>query len=566
MRSDPMDLLVQPFGPAENFDLESLLDEASEAVVLVDENWKARYCNQTYANNVGLPREQVIGRTAFEYTPTDFKRSIFFEACQHCLVHKKAVSKIGYSTVLNRWLLVRVFHVHGGVLMLANDASESVVKGYQLAQRAVVDSLTGLNNKLGLEQRVLEDVSAAQPFALVMIGLRKFRVINETYGFATGDLVLLELASKLQSTSLAGETVYRISGDEFAVLLPGLQDVRGRAQTFVKAVQSPINVAGHRIVLNASAGTIGSSKDGTDFEGLLKQVGLALGEAKRGAGSVVPFRVDMELAARLRAVLENELRQCLDGSQFALVLQPKVSLISGEVVGAEALIRWQHPRRGILAPAAFLGIARDIGTIRSIDTWVIRQSLVMCRHLRAWGASFPISVNLSAEALADVGLPQMLEQELRSADLPASMLEIEIPEGDLMVDVTASVRTLNALHRMGIRLSIDDFGTGFSSFAYLAQFPVHDLKIDRSFVSNLTGPASEVPRKIVKSIVRLSHSLGLGVVAEGAETEAQLVALRKLKCDAVQGFAVSRPLCLKDFRDFCSTRIVYDTAPNPLTL
>jgi diguanylate cyclase (GGDEF)-like protein len=566
MRSDPEDLLLQPFGPAETLDLESLMGDASEAVVLVDQNWTALYCNQTYANNVGLPREQVIGRTAFEYTPTDFKRSIFFEACQHCLIHKQAVSKIGYSTVLGRWLLVRVFPVRGGVLMLANDASESVVKGYQLAQRAVVDSLTGLNNKLGLEQRVLEDVSAMQPFGLVMMGLRKFRTVNETYGFLTGDLALLEVASRLQSTSLDGETVYRISGDEFAVLLPGLQDVRGRAQAFVRAVQAPINVAGQRIVLDASAGTIASPADGTDFEGLLKQVGLALGEAKRVAGSVVPFRVDLELAAKLRAILENELRHCLDGSQFSLVLQPKVSLISGEVVGAEALIRWQHPRRGVLAPAAFLGIARDIGAMRSIDTWVIRQSLMICRHLKAWGASFPISVNLSAEALADAELPQMLAQELLSADVPASMLEIEIPEGDLMADVRASVRTLTALHQMGIRLSIDDFGTGFSSFAYLAQFPVHDLKIDRSFVSDLAGPASEIPRKIVKGIVRLSHSLGLGVVAEGAETDAQLAALRKLKCDAVQGFAVSRPLGLPEFRDFCSARILHNTAPNPMSL
>jgi diguanylate cyclase len=566
MRSDSEALLLQPFGPSETLDLESLMGDASEAVVLVDQNWTARYCNDTYARNVGLPREQVIGRTAFEYTPTDFKRSIFFEACHHCLTQKKPVSKIGYSTVLSRWLLVRVFPVRGGVLMLANDASESVVKGYQLAQMAVVDQLTGLNNKLGLEQRVLEDVAALRPFSLVMMGLRKFRAVNETYGFATGDLVLLELASRLQSASLDGETVYRISGDEFAILLPGLHDPRARAQAFLQTVQSPVNVAGQRIVLDASAGTISSPGDGSDFEGLLKQVGLALGEAKRVGGSVVPFRVDLELAAKLRAILENELRHCLDGSQFALVLQPKVSLTSGEVVGAEALIRWQHPRRGVLSPMAFLGIARDIGAMRSIDNWVIRQSLVLCKHLKIWGATFPVSVNLSAEALADGTLPEMLAQELLNADVPASMLEIEIPEGDLMVDVKASVRTLSALHRMGIRLSIDDFGTGFSSFAYLAQFPVHELKIDRSFISDLTGPNSETPRKIVKSIVRLSHSLGLGVVAEGAESDAQLSALRKLKCDAVQGFAVSRPLGLPEFREFAASRILHNTAPNPLSL
>jgi EAL domain-containing protein (putative c-di-GMP-specific phosphodiesterase class I) len=274
----------------------------------------------------------------------------------------------------------------------------------------------------------------------------------------------------------------------------------------------------------------------------------------------------MELASRLRLVLEQDLRLCLDGNQFMLVIQPKVSLATGNVMVAEALIRWAHPTRGLVSPGTFLQLAREIGVMPSIDAWVLRQAVIVCQGLHSAGLQIPLSINLSGDALGDDALPERLGRQLVAAGVPASMLEVEIPEGDLMSDAQASTRTLQALHAMGIRLSIDDFGTGYSSFAYLAQFPVHTLKIDRSFVTDLTGHASEIPRKIVRSIVRLSHSLGLGVVAEGAETDAQLVALRKLKCDAVQGFAVSRPLCLKDFRDFCSTRIVHNTAPNPLTL
>ena len=291
---------------------------------------------------------------------------------------------------------------------------------------------------------------------------------------------------------------------------------------------------------------------------------LALGEAKRVASQalpVMPFRMDLELAAKNRLVLEQELRQCLDGSQFTLQLQPKVSLSTGIVVGAEALIRWVHPKRGILAPGAFLPLAREIGAMRAIDTWVLRQAIGLCAQLRDFGAAFPLSINLSADALGDVMLPERLIRDLATARLPASMLEIEIPEGDMMADVQASVRTQEALAAMGVRLSIDD--TGYSSFAYLAQFPVHTLKIDRSFVIGLSG--SGPSRKIVKGIVRLAHSLGLDVVAEGAEDEDQLVQLQRLKCDAVQGFAVAAAMPLPQFRAFAASRPAV-AAPDPFAI
>jgi EAL domain-containing protein (putative c-di-GMP-specific phosphodiesterase class I) len=240
-----------------------------------------------------------------------------------------------------------------------------------------------------------------------------------------------------------------------------------------------------------------------------------------------------------------------------------VCLNTGAVVGAEALIRWAHPKRGILPPGAFLPLAREIGAMRAIDNWVLRQAIGMCAQLRDFGAAFPLSINLSADALGDVMLPERLIRDLATAGLPASMLEIEIPEGDLMADVQASVRTLEALAAMGVRLSIDDFGTGYSSFAYLAQFPVHTLKIDRSFVIGLdgTGPS----RKIVKGIVRLAHSLGLDVVAEGAEDENQLVQLQRLKCDAVQGFAVAPAMPLPQFRAFVASRPAV-AGPDPFAI
>ncbi len=567
MKLDPNDLLLA-LRPEEGLDLEALLSASAEAVVWVDHTWTARYCNQTYASNLGLTPEQVIGRTPFEYTPTDFRRSIFFKACETCMEQRKPTSQVGFSTVLNRWLMVRAYPVRGGGLMLANDATESVVKAYHLAQAAVRDELTGLGNKLALEQRVEEMATRMEPFTLALLGLRRFREINETHGYATGDLVLMELASRLQSATQDSEAVFRVSGDEFALVVkgPSPESAHERIRLLLTLLHPPVVIEGLRIPVSVGVGTVSSPVHGDAFGLLLKRAGLALGEAKRVASQalpVMPFRMDLELAAKQRLVLEQELRQCLDGSQFTLLLQPKVCLNTGAVVGAEALIRWVHPKRGILSPGAFLPLAREIGAMRSIDAWVLRQAISLCAQLRDFGATFPLSINLSADALGDVMLPERLHRDLATAGLPASMLEIEIPEGDLMADVQASVRTLEALADMGVRLSIDDFGTGYSSFAYLAQFPVHTLKIDRSFVIGLGG--SGPSRKIVKGIVRLAHSLGLDVVAEGAEDDQQLVQLQRLKCDAVQGFAVAPAMPLPQFRAFVASRPAV-AGPDPFAI
>jgi diguanylate cyclase (GGDEF)-like protein len=572
MKAEPIGVPIDPslneFLRTEGLSLETLLKSASEAVLFVDSNWVARYCNEIYAAAMGLTPDQVVGRTPFEYTPTDFRRSIFFEACEQCVVHRKPTSKIAYSTSMQRWVLARGFPVRGGALLLANDATEGVVKAYHLAQAAVRDQLTGLGNTYALQEWVDEATPKRIPFTLALLWVRRFQDINAAHGYATGELVLMELASRLQTSTRDSDRLYRVSTDEFALVMQGNPAAaHDHLRTLVPLFGPAVEVQGLRIPVTVGIGTASSPTHGSGCDQLLKRAGLALSEGKRQTTSafpVVTFRPEMELQARYRSVMESELRQCLDGSQFTLDLQPKVSLTTGEVVGAEALIRWKHPQRGVLAPGAWLPIAKDLGVMRCIDTWVLRQALVYCKHLRAWGADIPISVNLSADALADPTLPQMLEEALLMAEVPASMLEIEIPEGDLMVDVQASVHTLRALAAMNVRLSIDDFGTGFSSFAYLAQFPVNDLKIDRSFVNGLE--ADEVPRKIVKSIIRLAHSLGLGVVAEGAESAAQLAALRRYRCDAVQGFAVSRALPLPEFREYCARRVLLEPTPDPFSL
>ena len=543
-------------------DLTALMVHAGEAVVHLDSGWVVRYCNDPYLASLGLPRDQVINRTPFEYSAS-FKRSIFFELIDQCFRTHKPVSRIGFSTLLNRWLMVRLFPVGDGLVMLANDASESVVKQYHLAQQVVKDPLTGLGNRIGLVEELETRVAAGTPFALTIIGLNRFRDINSVHGYSVGDMALLEIASRLQTATLQDETLYRVSGDEFAVLASsGRDDPQERAAAFVRAVEAPFSMNGQRFVVNANAGVAEHPLHAAEAEMILKLAGLAVREAQRVVGApVLRYRSELEAASRHRAEMEDELRSAIELGQFTLFLQPKWGLSTGSVIGAEALIRWAHPTRGMIPPSDFLPAAQAIGMMGALDQWVLRHALLQVVALKERGLRIPISINLSVDSLADAGFAVRVSEALLEFNVDPELLEVEIPEGALMHDVKASAKVLQGLNDMGVKISIDDFGTGYSSFAYLANFPVHALKIDRSFVNDMTD--NDTSRTIVKTIVRLGHTLSLAVVAEGAETDEQIAALKRMRCDSVQGYGIAKPMPFAGFCDFALAAINAPALPHP---
>ena len=552
-------------GPLEAIDLTALLAEAGEAVIYVDPEWVVRYCNDVYLNNLGMSRAEVIGRTPFEYQPL-FKRSIFYESIENCRRERKPFAKIGYSTVLGRWLMVRVFPVHGGMLMLANDASESVVKQYHLAAKAVKDTLTGLPNKLALVQDVEALLQQGRPFSLAILNLDRFKSVNDALGYAGGDMVLLEMASRLQSGSITGESIYRLSGDEFALLSRNAVDgCAERVRALRLLAGKAITLNGQSFVIDYSAGAVRAPADGADAELLLKRAGLALRQAQRdGLRTVAFYQAGQEAQCQLRAELEAELRLAIKSRQLMLVLQPQGCLNRGDVVGAEALIRWAHPQRGIMSPGEFLPLAHECGLMGEIDQVVLEQALSMIGQMKRAGLEMMVSINLSVDSLSDTSTVDRVRQALTDADIEARWLEVEIPEGALMKDVDVSASVLEGLSAMGIRISVDDFGTGYSSFAYLARFPVHALKIDRSFVGEMAG--NEASYKIVKGMVRLAHSLQMSVIAEGAETPAQIDMLRNLRCNVVQGFGYARPMPLDSFVAFARSRRSTRSPVDPLSI
>lgn len=527
-----------------------LLEMVGEMVIYIDEKWVARYCNDVYQAYVGLPRDQILGRTPFQYIP-GFERSIFFEIYDRCFKEQKQYTKIGFSKAMGRWVMVRVFPCSsGGVLGLANEASEQVIKQHQLATQMVKDSLTGLPNKVVLTERLDTLLAAGGEADLVVLRINRFKRVNDAIGYSGGDMVLLELCSNLQSATIDCEELYRISGDEFAILRSAdLGNTADRVLELQEAIGKRISASGHDFVLTGAAGLVSCQAGLGNAEAFLQRASLALKQAKEAEGfQSVWYEPNLERATQFKTLLEAELRSAISANDLELQLQPKGCLRTGSVVGAEALVRWNHPKLGQISPAEFLPVAAEAGLMKSIDAIVVNKSLEILQKNTSVGIRIPISINLSVNSLSDITLSESIISKLDAFGIDPNLLEIEIPEGALMSDMSASQSIISALRIAGIKVSVDDFGTGYSSFQYLAQFPIDSLKIDGSFIQRID--ASESSLKIVRAMVYMARTLGLAVVAEGAESEKQITALRRLKCDQVQGFHFARPMPIAAFQRF----------------
>ncbi|NRT56259.1 putative bifunctional diguanylate cyclase/phosphodiesterase [Sphaerotilus uruguayifluvii] len=539
--------------------LEELLAGIGECVVHVDAHWRVRYCSPAYLEGLGLPASEVIGRTPFEYQ-AHFEESVFHRVLQACRRDRQPRIGIGFSKVVRRWLMVRAFPLGEGMVALANDADEHTVGQFELAREALRDPLTGIGNKRALLAGLEERLAQRQRGALVLIGLRRFNAINDTLGHGLGDLALMDVVSRMQAATVEGEALFRLTGVEFVLLTPADDEARLRERVGMIAsrIGQPILMRDQVFVLGSHAGGVLFPSHGDAAPLLLRRAALALRQAKRASASMALFDDELEAAGRLRAELELDFRAVLCGTSSAtagrlsLALQPKGRLRDRAVIGAEALIRWQHPLRGALMPGSFLPIAQECQLMVELDRWVIDEVMRLQRLLLDGGHRLPISINLSVESLSDLLLVENVQAAIERHGVPPELLEIEIPENALMRDVEVSTRVLAALSALGVRLSIDDFGTGYSSFAYLARFPVHTLKIDRSFVHDMVSQASS--RTIVHSLVRLSHALQLQVVAEGAESDEEMDMLRRMQCDAVQGYGYGMPQPFALFLDFIRGR------------
>jgi diguanylate cyclase (GGDEF)-like protein len=419
----------------------------------------------------------------------------------------------------------------------------------RLAEMAQFDQLTGLANRVLLRDYLIKTLARAdrhhQLVAVMLLDLDRFKTINDTHGHNAGDQLLKEVADRLRLSVRQSDLVARLGGDEFTVVMDGLTDpgvIAGLAARILEVVRQPVHLDRCEVFTSASIGISVYPTDVDNIDDLLTSADAAMYRAKeRGAGRFHFYTVAMRVRAAERLELENGLRSALLRREFRLHYQPQVDLRTGAIVGMEALLRWQHPRRGLVAPAEFVPLAEETGLIVPIGAWVLRSA---CGQLSTWHrAGYPavrMAVNFSARQFQDEDIAVVVAAILEQCDLAPRFLEIEITESDILKGPSRVQTLLKEFTDLGVRVALDDFGTGYSSLNHLRSFPGASIKIDQSFVQNVCSERHDAA--IVRSLISMAHNLSLKVIAEGVETAEQLAFLRENDCDAIQGYLVRRPM------------------------
>jgi diguanylate cyclase (GGDEF)-like protein len=430
----------------------------------------------------------------------------------------------------------------------------------ELNHLAYHDALTDLPNRVLFEDRLTQSLALAQrdrqTLGVLFLSLDRFKKVNDTLGHALGYRLLREVAGRLTNCIREGETVARFEGDEFALLThaSGTDGVGEIIYQINEALGRPFTLDDHELFLTVSIGIALYPHDGEDAHALLKNAATALYRAKEQGGNNYQFyTADMNAKALKRLTLETSLRRALERMEFAAYYQPRVDMNTGLVIGAEALVRWRHPDLGLVPPAEFIPLAEDTGLIVPLGEWVLRTA---CAQSKSWQESgfapLSVAVNLSARQFQQQNLSDVVARILRETGLDSHYLELELTESSIMKDAESSVRTLGELKEMGVKIAIDDFGTGYSSLGYLKRLPIDMLKIDQSFVRDVTTDPDDAA--LVMAIIALAHNLRLRVTAEGVETEEQRRFLHLLRCDEWQGYLCSRPLPAEAFEELLSSR------------
>jgi diguanylate cyclase (GGDEF)-like protein len=421
--------------------------------------------------------------------------------------------------------------------------TERQAREVDLARQARRDSLTGLPNRMALVEHLTEVLESGTDVAVGFLDLDRFKNINDAHGHAVGDRMLVALAARL-ADSFDGAFVSRFGGDEYVMVWSGGIDEEKAtrlAQRISHVLRIPVDIDGQELYLTGSIG-IALAVPGETPDDLIRSADTAMYRAKElGRDRCAVFNQSMREWALLRASTEHDLHSAIGSNQLTLHYQPKYSLSDGRAIGAEALLRWEHPTRGFIPPGEFIPVAEESGLIVPIGVWVLEQA---CKQAVAWrerlgGTPFPIAVNLSAQQLALPDLPDIVARILERTGAASSDIVLEVTESAVLTDVERVSARLRTMRERGLRISVDDFGTGYSSLSYIQQLPIDELKIDRAFVSPL--PYDETSTEIVGSVIKLAHAIGLEVVAEGVENASQLVALDALGCDTAQGFFLARP-------------------------
>ncbi|MEH6471516.1 MAG: EAL domain-containing protein [Halopseudomonas sp.] len=437
-------------------------------------------------------------------------------------------------------------HIHQLLDLSQQEAQRANDAHAEAEQLAFYDPLTGLENRRLFYKRLEHDLSVLErhsedSLALFYLDLDDFKQINDTLGHKAGDEVLKSMADRLRLTLREEESLARLGGDEFAILFHGSQETCANlADRILRKMQVPLTIDGQVVRFSTSIGIAIAGEDGNTTSELMSHADLALYQAKAlGRNNYQYYSPDLQQRAQTRVQLTHEIDNAISGEEFTLHYQPKVNLCDRRLAGLEALIRWKHPTRGMVFPGEFIALVEDTGQILPISNWLIEQACQQIQVLQHRGRAIPISINISAKHFYTGDLVNQIRRQLDTYQIDPKLLEIEITESLLMDNMQQAIQTLETIRSIGVRTSIDDFGTGFSSMAYLKQLPLDAMKVDREFVRHLPNGLKDVA--ITQTIIELAHRLNLPVIAEGVETEAQLKCLEQMGCEMVQGYLFSKP-------------------------
>jgi diguanylate cyclase (GGDEF)-like protein/PAS domain S-box-containing protein len=541
----------------------SVLEAMGQPVIATDLEGKVLYWNRAAEETYGWSSEEALGRRSRDLTVP--KESL--EKAEEVASELRAGRTWSGEVLLRRkdGSIVPVFVTATplfddrgnlvGMIDVSSDISERKALQEELERRASHDPLTGLPNRPAFVERIRQALlrtrrrqNSRNKVGVLFMDLDGFKTINDSLGHQAGDRLLVAVAECLRNRLRTEDVLARFGGDEFAVLLEdtaGTSEAIRVAQRITEDLREPFTVDDFQVSVSTSIGiTLGTAQANDDPEGMLREADSAMYRAKeQGPGRYAVFDPTMQARAQERLELEAELRRALEQGEFVLYYQPEVSLHDGKMVGFEALLRWQHPERGLLKPSAFVPLAEDTDLIAPIGRWVLEEA---CQQAKRWEEERPLAspmtmeINLSSKQLRRQGLVRTVEEALARADLEAHTLALDMTETVLIRTSEDNTQALDALKEMGVRLGLDDFGTGYSSLSYLKRLPVDRVKVDKSFVKGLGENATDTA--LVRMIIDLCHTLGVEVLAEGIETSEQATLLKDMGCDLGQGYYFARPL------------------------
>ncbi|HFD32554.1 MAG TPA: phosphodiesterase [Gammaproteobacteria bacterium] len=540
----------------------SVINVSPDAIVVVDENLKIIAFNPAAEKLFGFENGEILGCSVADTIGINHNDQSFqqlldqYQATNHLdanPIEQSLVTKTGETLTASTRLAVLgdesspkyIFHIQDNSVLTEAES--------KLHYATFNDELTGLPNRHVAEQHITEGIKEAQRnnriLVVIKIGVDRLKHINESLGHQAGDTLLKQIAQRLKENIRRGDQVSRLNGDQFVVTLVDIDKETNLDYLIRKYVESfslPFYIKDQLLHVSVSIGVACYPEDELTVDGLLRNAESAMFQAKKKGG--IDYRYyskEMREKSKERLYLENELRRAISKHELEVYYQPQVDLSTGKIIGVEALVRWFHPKLGMVSPVQFIPLAEEIGLISEIGEWVMKRACMdmtlMCKERND---ALSLSINLSAYQFAEPNLVESIASILHDTGFPPEKLELEITESLFMEDLAITAEILTILSNQGIRISMDDFGTGYSSLSYLKQFPINTIKVDRSFVKDITSDKDNA--SIVKATIQMAHSLSLDIVAEGVETEDQLRFLLNQKCDKIQGFYFSKPLEFKD--------------------